>query len=237
MGNEQLIKEMRGFRKGLLTAYKKEVVAVNFMEEKAVQEVIQKFSIAERKAIFEPLLKSINQEAYSIILTNSKFTPQITYRIIPQSTVKLIIPAKVKEQVTANVKMMQIIVPVDKTKSKITIRTKEIENDLFSQPIEEYKITVDTIETGEEKIKLKEKVDFTIQQAKNTGEFLVIFKPLAFELKVKDFSKIKDEFFAAFMSNLNYYKHIIKRGEKITKPSEKRLVKFFGLVLPDEKAE
>ncbi|MFK7982596.1 MAG: hypothetical protein AB8G86_21640 [Saprospiraceae bacterium] len=233
MGNEQLIKEMRGFRKALLTTYKKEVIEVDFMEEKAVQQLIQKFSISERKAIFEPFLKSINQEAYSIILTNSKFTPQIAYRRIPQSTIKLIIPSKVKEQVTANVKMMQIIVPVDKTKSKITIRTKEIENDLFSQPIEEYKITVDTIESGEEKIKLKEKVDFTIQQSKDTSEFLVIFKPLAFELKVKEFGKIKDEFFAAFISNLNYYKYIIKRGEKITKPSEKRLVKFFGLVLPD----
>jgi len=232
MGNEQLAKEVRVFRKGLLEAYKKEVIEIDFLSEEIIEKLLQKFSTSERKAIYEPFLKSINQETYSIILTNSKFTPQIEYRKIPQSILKLLLPSKVKTQIAANVKMMQIIVPVDKTKSKITIRTKEIENDLFSQPIEEYRITVDTIEAGAEKIKLKEKIDFTVQQATNTGEFIVLFKPLAFELKVKDFSKIKDEFFAAFISNLNYYKHIIKRGDKITKPAEKRLVKFFRLVLP-----
>jgi len=231
MGNEQLIKRIREFRKTLLVTYKQEVVEVDFMSEKVIKELLQKFSTRERKAIYEPLIKSINQEAYSITLTNSKLTPQIDYRKIPQSTIKRLIPSKAKTQIASKVKMMQIIVPVDKTKSKITIRTKEIEDDLFSQPIEEYKITVDTIEAGEEKIKLKEKVDFTVQQATDTGEFIVIFKPLAFELRVKDFSKIKDEFFAAFVRNLNYYKYIIKRKEKITKASEKRLVKFFGLVL------
>ncbi len=232
MGNEQLIKGMRKFRRELLTTYKKEVIEIDYMSEKAIKELLQKFSSLERKAIYEPLIKSINHEAYSILLTNSKFTPQIEYRKIPQSTLKLLLPSKAKEQIASNVKMMQIIVPVDKTKSKITIRTKEIENDLFSQPIDKYKITVDTIETGEEKIKLKESIDFIIQQAANTGEFIVLFKPLAFELRVKDFGKIKDEFFTAFISNLNYYKHIIKRKEKITKASEKRLVKFFKLVLP-----
>lgn len=233
MGNEQLTKEMKGFRKELLGSYKREVIELDFMSEKSIKGLLQKFSAQERKVIYEPLIKSINQEAYTIILTNSKFTPQIAYRKIPQNTIKRIIPSKVKEQLVADIKMMQIIVPVDRTKSKITIRTKEIENNFFSQPIEEYKITVDTIEAGEEKIKLKEKIDFTIQQEKETGEFLVIFKPLAFELKVKDFSKIKSEFFTAFISNLNYYQYIIKRGEQITKPSEKRLMKFFGLVLPD----
>lgn len=234
MGNEQLIKAMRGFRKELLSMYKKEVIELDYMSETAIRKTLENFSVNERKVIYEPLIKSINHEAYSIIFTNSKFTPQKTYRKIPQSTIRLIIPSKAKETIAPNVKMMQIIVPVDKTKSKITIRTKEIENDLFSQPIEEYKITVDTIEAGEEKIKLKEKVNFTIQQETDSGEFIVIFKPLAFELRVKDFSKIKDDFFAAFMSNLNYYKHIIKRREKITKSSEKRLVKFFKLVLPEE---
>ena len=233
MGNEQLIKGMKQFRKTLLASYKKEVVEVDLKEEAAIEKIVQNFSTTERKAIYEPFLKSINHEAYSIILTNSNFTPQIAYRKIPQSTIKIIIPAKVKEQFAPNIKMMQILVPVDKTKSKITIPTKEIENDLFSQPIEEYKITVDTIEVGEEKIKLKEKIDFTIRQETETGEFIVIFAPLAFELRVKEFSKIKDEFFAAFVSNLNYYKHIIKKRAKITKTSEKRLVKFFRLVLAE----
>lgn len=233
MGNEQLTKEMKGFRKTLLASYKKEVMEVDFIEETVVASVLQTFSANERKAIYEPFLKSINQEAYSIILTNSNFTPQIAYRKIPKSTVKIIVPTKIKEQLAPNVQMMQIIVPVDKTKSKITIPTKEIDDDLFSQSIEEYKITVDTIEVGEEKIKLKEKIDFTIRQEAETGEFIVIFAPLAFELKVKDFSKIKDEFFAAFVSNLNYYKYLIKKREQLTKPSEKRLVKFFRLVLPD----
>ncbi len=233
MGNEQLTKEMKGFRKGLLSSYRKEVIEVDFISETTINELVQNFSIAERKAIYEPFIKSINEEAHSIILTNSNFTPQIAYHKIPQSTIKIIVPSKVKEQLAPNIKMMQILVPVDKTKSKITIPTKEIENDLFSQSIEEYKIIVDTIEEGEEKIKLKEKIDFTIRQEVETGEFIVIFAPLAFELRVKDFSKIKDEFFAAFVSNLNYYKHIIKKREKITKTSEKRLVKFFRLVLAE----
>ena len=231
MGNEQIDKAIRGFRKELLATYKKEVVEVDLMSQREIDVLQAKFSVKQRKAIYEPLIKSINQEAYSIILTNSKFTPTKEYRKIPQRTVKFLIPSRIKEQVASNVKMMQILVPVDKTKSKITIQTKEIENDLFSQPIEEYQITVHTIETGSEKIKLKEPINFTIRQEKETGEFIVLFAPLAFELRVKGFSKIKDEFFAAFVSNLNYYKHIIRRGEKITKTSEKRLVKFFELVL------
>ena len=231
MGNEQIDKAIRGFRKTLLAAYKKEVIEIDFMEEKEVAMLLEKFSVAERKAIYEPLIKNINQETYSITLTNSKFTPRKEYRKIPQSTVKIIIPSKAKEQVAPNVKMMQILVPVDKSKSKITIQTKEIENDLFSQPIEEYQISVQTIEIGSEKIQLKEPVNFTIRQESETGAFIVLFAPLAFELRVKDFSKIKDEFFAAFVSNLNYYKHIIKRGKKITKPSEKRLINFFELIL------
>lgn len=233
MGKEQLTKEMKAFRKTVLASYRKEVLEVDFMKATEVAALVQNFSTNERKAIYEPFLKSINQEAYSIILTNSNFTPQITYRKIPKLIVKTIIPTKIKEQLAPNVKMMQIIVPVDKTKSKITIPTKEIDDDLFSQSIEEYKITVDTIEIGEEKIKLKEKIDFMIQQEAETGEFIVLFAPLAFELRVKDFSKIKDAFFAAFVSNLNYYKYLIKKREKIAKSSEKRLVKFFGLVLPD----
>ena len=234
MGKEQLDKGIRGFRKTLLAMYQKEVIDVDFMSEKAIQILLQKFSDTERKAIFEPLFKSINQEAYAILLTNSKFTPLKTYRKIPQSTIKLIIPSKAKEHKGTQVKMMQIIVPVDKTKSKITIPTKEIENNLFSQPIEEYKITVNVIEIGTEKIQLKKKIDFTIRQEATTGEFIVLFAPLGFELRVKEFSKIKDEFFAAFENNLNYYNYIRKKRTKVTKPSEKRLVKFFKAVLPSQ---
>jgi hypothetical protein len=232
MGKEQMDKAIIGFRKDLLQDFWQEVIAVNYSSAEDINAILEKYSEIERKAIFEPLIKSINKEEHSIVLTDSKFIPQYTHGKIPKSTVKALIPVKEMDRDGVKVEMMQIIVPVDRSKSKITINTREIEDGIFSQSIEEHKTRVDSVRIDGEKIKLRKTIEFTIKQDKESGEFIVTFAPLDFELKVKEFQKIKSEFFAAFISNFNYYKYIVDRRKKIEEPSEKKLVKFFKSVLP-----
>jgi hypothetical protein len=232
MGNEKIdFKEIRSWRKEILQEFKKEVIDIDFNSKKDVDRVIQNFSEKERKAIYDPLIKSINRDEYIVSVTNNNFEPRRTFSNIPSSTIRNIFPSAEKEPEEPSVEMMQIIIPVDKSKSKHILSIREIENNLFSQPIEEYSTTLNVVEFENEVIQLNKSISFTIRQDKEHGTFDIIFEPLDLHLPVKDFSKIEDTFFKAFHNTYKYYEHIKKTRRKVTSKEDKKLVAFFDKVV------
>jgi len=236
MGNEKIdIPEISNWRKSLLSDFQKEVVEFDLKSKKAIENLTKNFSKEERRAIFEPIIKSINRDEFSISILDADFIAKNSYSKIPQSTIQAIIPVEEKVIQSPKIEMMEIIVPVDKSKSKITIRTKEIENDLFAQPKNEFSKKVDYLATEDQRVTLKKAIEFKVKQDAESGEFLILFAPLNLEIRTADFGKIKEEFFKAMWTHFEYYKRLVSKQRTLTE-SEQAIVKFFKSVVSLKKS-
>lgn len=236
MGNERIDdSSISEWRKTILTDFKKEVLDLNLNKKEDLQFVLKAFSDKERKAIYDPFVKSINQEEYKVHITNSFFETNKSFSKIPSSTLKELFPIIEKKVSDSKLEMMEIIVPVDRSKAKITLRTKEIGNTLFAQPKKQFSKKVDMIQYGEEKVELKKQIEYTVKQTAETGAFTIIFTPLNIQLTTTDFTKIKEEFYKAFFMNLHYYQHLIENRGKVLSEKEKQVVKFFKSILKKKK--
>lgn len=233
MGNQSIdIQEVIAWRKEIMATYKKEVIGIYYSSKEDIDFVLQTFTPEERKKIFEPYIKGINKHEYTLSLTDPAFQTKRIYSRIPASTLKLLIPFEEKEQTPLPPKMMQILVPVDRSKSKITLKTEEIENNLFAQQVEEKTFQINKIEYKEQKIILKSPIDLTLKQDKDTGEFILIFPPLAYEKRGSDFRRIQDEFFKDLFTYVDYYGRLKQNRKNIHSEKELKVLAIFDKILP-----
>lgn len=228
MGNDKIGNDkIKKWRKRILPEFKKKILGMDFHTEKALEKVKKRFTEDERKAIFEPLVRNIHDNHYSISLTNALFIPELNYRKIPQTTLSEIFPEKKVVEVKSEMQLMRVILPVDKSKSKITISRAQLENDLFTQTTQEFSWSESKINYEGRTIFLEKPITYDVKPSIETGNFIVNFMPLEMQFEVEDFSKIRSEFYRKFITLYD----LLQGLPHPPKGKEIKLLAFFDSVL------
>ncbi|MEM9888750.1 MAG: hypothetical protein AAF849_22835 [Bacteroidota bacterium] len=228
MGNEKIeISEVVDWRKSAVNQYKREVIEIDYTSKEDVDYLLELFSNNERKLIFDPLIKVINNNDYEVAITNSKFQKRKVYRRIPKSTVQVIVPKEEKNGDSAIIELMQVVVPVDKSKPKLTIRTEDIQDDLFSKPIEETEGSITHLKLAEEMIVLKSPIKIKVKYNKEQKEFEAIYDPLDYRRTADDYKKIQSLFIQDFQRFLDRYQHIKENSIATLSPQDQLILSVF----------
>jgi hypothetical protein len=160
-------------RNSVIEGYKNDVLDVDFTSEKDAHIIAEKFKPNERKQIFEPLLKVLDNEAIHVSITNYEKTIPLRTRIKSARVFKeIIIPPVTLEELQAEQerknKIYSMVVNLKEGQDVLKIGKKQImENLLF---VEE-----------------KGQTPFDIISPVEVGDFsLKIKMPIRCELKVED---------------------------------------------------
>lgn len=233
MGNEKIdIKEVINWRKEVMPQYKKEVIDIDFNSPEDVDFVLRKFSDDERRAIYGPLLECTNKDAYTISITNSKFEPQKKLRKVPRSTLNKVIVPRLRVKEEGNIEVMEVIMEVDKSKDKTTIKNKDLGINLFAQPKEEFNYKIDKIPYKEGRtVKLKKAIEVLVKKDKESRGYLVSFPPLEISLTVNKFNDIKSAFLAKLIDLIDHNFKLKDVDVNQLSEYDKKIKDFLSLII------
>lgn len=234
MGKDQIEhKDVADWRRDVLSHYKNEVINIDFNSKEEVEALLNKFSDRERKKIFEPLISSINSKDYKVSITNPKFERKKTYSRIPKSTVDVLFPAVNPEDEEPSFEVMQIIIPVDKSKDSFTIKRKQLEEDLFSTVKRDFPFTVDGIDFHNEYRHFNNPIIVQVEAEEGGHRFYVSYDPLNISLVVNEFKSIRTMFVQALGELYGQYLDLLDQKE--TNEYETIIIDFFNTNLKNNR--
>lgn len=135
-------KEMKSWRSQVLHHYDEQVLIHDLNSPESLEQVLELFPLPEeRKAIFDPIVKCTDSDQYKIQVTDRNYSPRKVLKAVKPRAKKEIFPISLKEPDQEGVEYRKVIIPVSKSSSgstkKVTINQEQIENTLFSSPVNE----------------------------------------------------------------------------------------------------
>lgn len=138
MGGELIpYKEIKDWRKGVLPEYEENVLEADYYTRAGIDKIKQQFTPHERRIIYDPIFKSINEDNFSLAITSSDYTSEIKkIRRVPKDTqIEIVPPIEKEDENDKKLHLYQVIVPLDKSTKRATITPKKIQASLFAQEI------------------------------------------------------------------------------------------------------
>jgi hypothetical protein len=228
MENEKIeIAKVKDWRKNVLSEYKSEIININYKSNDDVEKIRSSFSEEERRKIFKPLFESINNDEYSVSITDKNFKPKLKLNRVPESTMKLIIPLKDSETSEKNLELVQIFAVIDTKNPHLTIKSKDLENDLFTEKLDKTTRSLSRIQKGEDVLSFKENIHFEISLDDSHQKVKIQFNELPnLILLVESFEQINSAISDAIFKYYDYYKHLKSKGSLLDE-QERQIIYFF----------
>ena len=228
MGNDKIqIDGIKDWRKELIGHYEGDVIDEQFDRLENIEKALKKFDDKERKDIFNPLFKSISNPNIAVYRTSRSFKKIKRIKRPAQSTVDRIIVSQKKEEEKKDLAMYQIVLPIDKSKSRISFKTATIENDLFAQKADKINWDINDISFGDKTIEFITPLAITIALDNENSDFNVTFEPLLIDFNVDDFNSIGKSLFSAIIEKYLTYTELPTEGEDIILNDQQRILKDF----------
>jgi hypothetical protein len=215
---------IQNWRNSTFENFKKEVFDLDYTDDKEIGIIEKKYNVDERKAIYTPIIETfkenndykvtITDRTYSRIERNLKpISKQVRNKLVPKK------PALKEEQ---EEQLHQIIALSKKSEGengksskKVIIETKELENFTLIR-------TTNTIYQGEEKLFLKDMLEYKIQFDK--GDYSISYPDLSIFAYGKTFASVKADF---FLKIIQLYKRLFSSKKDDLSVSEKKMKEVF----------
>ncbi len=230
MGNDKIpYKDVVEWRRQKMTSYKKEIINVNYNRRDEIDSLLEKYNEEERKKIFSPLIKSINTEGHRIYLTDQSFGITKELCKLPTSTVETILPKTEAGQEEPDIEMVQLITAIDRNKKSITIRTDELENDLFSKKTTEFNWQQDNILVDDKTIQFTQPIVYKVILDTNNGIFRASHEILPIDATSSTLKHMKSQIESQIVSLYERYLHI-KYAPSWSNKEAQELVEYFNKI-------
>jgi hypothetical protein len=230
MGNTNLpFRDVIDWRKDKVLTYRKEVIDIDYGDKNEIDSLLEKYNDEERKGIFGPIIQSINSKEHKVFLTDPSFKPKKELRRLPPSTVDTIIPKQKDKSVEQDIEMVQLITAVDKSKKSITIKTEDLEGDLFSQKTTEFLWNEHNIVVDDNIIHFKNPITYKVTLDTEDGIFRASHEILPIDASSKDLKQMKSLILEQIIEF--YKRHLqLKESTGPLGPEAKELVSFFMMI-------
>jgi len=208
--------EFNEWKKNAITNYRDEVILPDYNSNAVIEAITKKYEPEERKNIFQPIIKTINNSKYSLshLSGNIKSTPIRIKTVKKETEIKITeIPKILTQELPEEKRLVNIVVEIDKNDDLSNISKKNLQLGLlFSEEITNTIFRANKIETEKYTFVFKMQIEFSIKQEKNN--YIVIYEPL--NIKVE--GRTKEEYLPAFykaFQNL-YEKSVINKDKTTT---------------------
>lgn len=230
MGKEFINQEeIRQWRKQVVPEYNKTVIEGDYSSSDFINGIIEKFNEEEREKIYKPVINNFNKKEFSISITDRDFDPKNLRRIerIPNSTVHVILPPKPKEKEEYEIGLVQMVVPLDKSKSRITLKVKDIENDLFTKAFDEITLTIEELPLEDKEVHFAEPISYSLRLDKKSKLFIITFSEFDVEIQVGTIDKAKTGVLDTLREYYNRFTELSDTDYSDLEDEERALVDFF----------
>lgn len=237
MGNEKIkaIENPAKWRSQILPLYDNEVIQRDLTNRTDLDGLIERFNDDDRREIFQPLIRSLKSNKFDVYQTDNTFSTKTRVRKPAPSTIDLIVPPKRVAQEKGNISMYQILVPIDKSKSQLTIKTDSIDNDLFSKKSDTINWELYEMSYGEKELKFKLPLIISITYLDDESEYHVLFDQLDVDIIVKEFDDIGNQLYSQLFSNYLTYRDVLSKEADVALTTEElRIKEFFTTNLIEE---
>lgn len=234
MGTQEIQnKDISEWRRRIVKEYNDEVIDINYNSEEFLNLLTLKYNDNERRLIYTPIIKSINNPSnYTISLTNKNFEPQKFIKRLSKQTIDYFIPkdSKAIEENETTINFIKTIIPVDSSKNIIKLNVSDLEHEsLFTQKLEEISGQIIELNIGVRKIKLNIPVNFTLSYNPYNTMFSVLIIEPNLKFDIKNFNNLQKEFDEKIIEMIQYF----KMNKKFDSYNDKFLFKFLQKILPE----
>jgi|GEM_PF-3029573 hypothetical protein len=208
MGKEGIsIEEVLRWREISLSRYNSEVLNADFYSRDGIEHIKSMFDPGERKAIYEPIFKAINSNAYSLSLTDNEYRPQKTFNQVPRSTELEIIPPETRvDESLRQIGYYSVLIAFDRStplSKGVNISKKMLEDDLFAKPIDI--IEIDHIIDGANVIKFQQPLKVVLDSDAN-GQYIWSLEEFDLSVTTSDMLNAKKELTDKILTYYRYWR-------------------------------
>lgn len=233
MGNTKIpYQDVANWRKDKVLSFKKEVIDIDYNDKAEIDSLMEKYNDEERKKIFGPIIQSINAKEHKVYITDKTFQPKRELRRLPPTTVETILPKQEDKSGEHDIEMVQLITAVDKTKKSFTIRTEDLEGDLFSQKTTEFLWNEDTIVIDDNVIQFKKPLTYKVTLDTDEGIFRASHEVLPLDASSSELKQMKSLILSQIIDLFKRYLLLKDSSDSIGKEAEEIVAYFNSISKP-----
>lgn len=237
MGDEKLKLGNDSFtqwRKDNFSTFCNDVIYTDLSNEDDVDRIMTTYSGEERNRIFKPLVRSYSNAEINIFLSNQQY--ESIKPLVPVSTNKRddffpLLESVVKEN-NKEFQLMQILIPIEKGKNKLSIDVKNLQQSLFSTELEGGFFQVDGFVFDNRKIEFNSKQDLKVTFDKESQQFISNFEPLSIDIQGETLEEISHKFNQVLSESYELYSKLSsKQFDQQLELDDEKLIDFFDQTL------
>ena len=177
------LRGMNNWRDKVLPHYEEDVLTQDFSDHNTIEEIKDKYDEIERKVIFDPLFKAINNNEYKVALTNQSYQPKKRIKTVTRARVKEIVPNISTNEPDKTLSFVQVILPVTSS-GDLGIRSPKkaiASGGLFAKQVK--RIPIQQIFRNDEVLEFAKPIEVILD---STPEGEYILRSIEAEIEVKN---------------------------------------------------
>ncbi len=159
LGRADESKDLIEWKQTVLKKFEEDVLGVDSMDEKEIENLTETVSEEDRSKIYDPIIKIYNDPKVSFYKTDMNFNVHQKFKSLSDDKVKKIIPVKVKVVEEEEYELVNIVIEKPKGKDVSKINLKQYM--LFSQIIDSFPYSFEVIKNEQFTLNLTQNIEAT----------------------------------------------------------------------------
>lgn len=153
------------WKKLIFSQYKSSVIDIDYSSINVINHIVSNYNEEDRKKIFAPFIKIIDNDDYNLEVTDNKNSYKRTYSSLKKEYKSALFPKLNQEDIEIdNKKLVNVVIEIDKNQDISKISKKAINDGLlFSQDLESTNLNLENFQNKDYIVKLKKPIPFSIK--------------------------------------------------------------------------